>query len=141
MKEVAHRDLEVQEGSFIEQVTPFVIVSKEKRKEIVEQQKCNPSDKIKEARIKRQSSKSKDMLEFLLKFPAELVGKRIKHKVQETKDDIPDWFDAKVKQIETEKNDTIKTMYDIYYDEDGADILFTYPLLNELKKGNIMILK
>lgn len=48
------------------------------------------------------------------------------------------WFDAKVISIKTIKADAIKTEYNIRYDDCPDDIWF-FPLLMDLKKGDLLV--
>ena len=64
--------------------------------------------------------------------PEKLVGKRIKHKVQETAEDSPKWFDATVSRIDAPSKYTLKTSYELTYDIDGEDKKYLFPLLTEL---------
>ena len=91
--------------------------------------------------MKRESTKSKNQLDSLLENPNKLTGCRFKHKVQETKDDPPEWFDGTVIKIDehSEKN-PIKTVYEIQYDIDGIDEFYSFALLPELKNGNLVII-
>ena len=55
---------------------------------------------LKDARMKRKSSKSKEWLDKLINNPELFVGKIIMHKVQEDEEDIPELYDAAVVRIE-----------------------------------------
>ena len=98
-------------------------------------------EKFKEARVKRKSKKSKNLLEDMLLCPEKLVACRIKHKVQETEDGIQEWFDGTV--IKIEKINTrfpSKTLFEVQYDVDGEGVSYDFPLLAELKDGNPIIM-
>ena len=83
--------------------------------------------------------KSKEMLEKLLRNPEILVGKRIKHKIQESADDIPEWYDGTVLKLEKVIENVIRTPYEMTYDIDGPEERFTFKLIMELKKGNLIM--
>ena len=79
----------------------------------------------------------------MLLCPEKLVSCRIKHKVQETEDNrpIPEWFDSTVIKIE-EINTKFpsKTLFEVQHDVDGEGVSYDFPLLAELKKGNLIIM-
>ena len=79
-------------------------------------------------------------MDSFLQNPNDFVGKRIVHQVQETEEDIPEWYDATVKGIETLSKEPIGTVYEISYDIDGPDKTFLFPLLRDLKKGNLIVI-
>ena len=97
--------------------------------------------KLKAASMKRSADKSKRTLDDYIKNVNLLVGKRIKHKVQETSEEIPEWFDATVIRIDKRSKELIQTRYDIYYDVDGEDTIYSFPLLTDLKRGNLIIME
>ena len=76
----------------------------------------------------------------MLKDPSLLVGKKIKHCVQESEAEDPQWFDASVIKIDKTYKDPIRTRYEIIYDIDGVDKKFSFSLLSDLKKGDLIIL-
>ena len=77
----------------------------------------------------------------MLENPESLVGKRIKHLVQEQKESDPEWYDATVLKIDKPNQDNpLRTENEIIYDLDGEDIKFSYPLLMDLKNGNLVII-
>ncbi|KAH3727265.1 hypothetical protein DPMN_053195 [Dreissena polymorpha] len=49
------------------------------------------------------------------------------------------WFNAKVLSVKQVNKDTIKTEYNVQYKEDKDSIWF-FPLLIDLKKGDLMIM-
>ena len=119
----------------------FTAASVNVRNDELEAQKVKLFEKLKEARVKRKSKKSKNLLEDILLCPEKLVACRIKHKVPETGDDIPEWFDGTV--IKIEKINTkfpSKTLFEVQYDVDGEGVSHDFPLLAELKKGNLIIM-
>ena len=69
-----------------------------------------------------------------------LLGRRFKHNIKETADDAPQWFDGTVKRIDKITDDRLKTRYFVAYDLDGDEELFSMPLLQELKRGDLVIL-
>ena len=84
--------------------------------------------------------KSKSLVEELLNDPSILVGKRIKHKVQETDNNEPEWFDAKVLKIEKASKTPVRTKYEVAYDIDEEDTTFIFSLISELKSGKLVVL-
>ena len=79
----------------------YTVAPAEKRQEITAKQKESFEYILKDARSKQKSNRSKLFLDSFLQNPNNFVGKRIVHKVQETEEDIQEWFDATVKGIET----------------------------------------
>ena len=115
----------------------FTAASVNVRNDEFEAQKVKLFEKLKEARVKRKSKKSKNLLEDILLCPEKLVACYIKHKVQETEDDIPEWFNGMVLKIE--KINTkfpSKTLFKVQYGVDGESVFYDFPFLAELKKGN-----
>ena len=51
------------------------------------------------------------------------LGRRFKHNIKETADDVPQWFDGTVKRID-EITDRLKTRYFIAYNLDRDEELF-----------------
>ena len=74
----------------------YKIASNERIEYIVQKQKGDSECRLIEARMKRKSNKSKNLLDSLLQDPSSLINKRVKHKIQETKEDIAEWYDATV---------------------------------------------
>ena len=131
----------VAELNLLSTKQPFNIVSSEKITEVLEKQKEKLKNTLQEARTKRQSNRCKEMLETFTRSPYLLVGKRIKHKAQESKEAIPEWNDGTVRKIDyLDKEQGTKTLYDIVYDIDGEDHPYSFPLLNDLKRGNLIIM-
>ena len=89
--------------------------------------------------MKRKSKASKTKLDLYLNDPSLLVGKRIKHLVQEDKNSKPEWYDATVTKIEKTNENPIKTVFEIIYDVDGEDEQFNYPLLTDLNNKKLVI--
>ena len=116
----------------------FKIADAMKRGQAALKQKDSSIARLKEARLKRISTKSKELIEKLLKDPELLLQKKIKHKTQETPEDIPEWYDGTVISIEQLAKNVLRTKYEITYD--GPNALFYFELINELKKGNLIIL-
>ena len=140
MKQVFEiRDVNEIPDPVVENEPVFKVVSQEQRIEIVAKQKETIQDALKDARMKRKSSKSKEWLDKLTNNPELFVGKRIMHKVQEDEEDIPEWYDATVVRIEKDSKDRLRTMFEITYDIDGPDAKFSFALISELKKGNLII--
>ncbi len=106
----------------------------------VQKQKEEFAKIVKEARIKRKTKKSKESLKELLEDPTLLIGKRIKHRNQESTEEDPEWYDASVLAIDKSTNEPMRTIYELCYDIDGQDSRFSFPLLNDLKKGDLIIL-
>ena len=118
----------------------YDIIPELERQAELQKQKESLYNFVKEARMKRKTKKSKASLEELLADPSLLVGKRVKHLVQEDKKSQPEWFDATVLRIDNPSEDTIRTRYEIIYDIDGVDKKFSFSLLSVLKRGELIIL-
>ena len=99
---------------------PFQIRPELERDREIKQQKELLHNIFQEARIKRKSKASKSKLQAMLENPESLVGKRIKHLVQEQKESDPEWYDATVLKIDKPNQDNpLRTEYEIIYDLDG----------------------
>ena len=116
-------------------VSEIKLKSSSEREEEFKKQKQGIFYKLKAASMKRSADKSKRTLDDYIKNVNLLVGKRIKHKVQETSEEIPEWFDATVIRIDKLSKELIQTRYDIYYDVDGENTIYSFPLLTDLKRG------
>jgi hypothetical protein len=66
-----------------------------------------------------------------------MVGVRVQHRCEEPVGTVM-WFDATVTGIATRKNDPLSTEYTIVYDETSDDT-WTFPLLRDLKRGDLII--
>ena len=140
MKEVFEiRDVNEIPDPVVENEPVFKVVSQEQRTEIVAKQKETKQDVLKDARMKRKSSKSKEWLDKLINNPELFVGARIMLKVQEDEEDIPELYDATVVRIEKDSKDRLQTMFEITYDIDGPDAKFSFALISELKKKSLII--
>ena len=82
--------------------------------------------RLQDARKKRLISHQKEKLPELLADPEKLVGKRIKHKV--------------LGLTENNLENPIKTIYKTHYDIDPIDANWNFPLLVDLRKGDVIIL-
>ena len=97
--------------------------------------------RLQEARRRRLILNQKEKLPELLLDPKKLVGKRIKHRVVEESEDDSFWCDGNVLEITEENNDTpAKTQYRIHYDIEPPELTWTFPLLVDLKKGDLVVL-
>ena len=140
MKQVFEiRDVNEIPDPVVENEPVYKVASQEQRIEIVPKQKEAIQDVLKDAGMKRKSSKSKEWLDKLINNPELFVGKRIMHKVQEDEEDIPELYDATVVRIEKGLKDRLRTMFEITYDIDGPDAKFSFPLISELKKRNLIM--
>ena len=91
MKQVFEiRDVNEIPDPVVENEPVFKVVHQEQRIEIVAKQKETIQDVLKDAQMKRKSSKSKEWLDKLINNPELFVGKRIMHKIQENEEDIPE---------------------------------------------------
>lgn len=111
----------------------------QERTEGLEIQKDLFHSRIKEARMKRKANRSKSQLQRYLENPESLVGKRIKHRVKEDNICEAEWFDAQVLKVDKILPDPSKTKYDVQYDIDGEDETFSFALLSDLKKGDLIV--
>jgi len=89
------------------------------------------------AREKRKLDQQKKTLPEYIENPNKLVGRNIQHKCVENGSEM--WFNAKVLSVKQVNKDTIKTEYNVQYEEDKDSIWF-FPLLIDLKKGDLMIM-
>lgn len=121
--------------------TDINLKSSSERDEEFKKQKEGMFYKLKAASMKRSADKSKRTLDYYIMDVNLLVGKKVKHKVQETSEEIPEWFDATVLRIDRLSKELIQTRYDIYYDVDGQDTIYSFPLLTDLKRGNLIIME
>ena len=76
---------------------------------------------------KQQQSK---MLPALLADPSILIGRKIRHKIQETSDDEYCWCLAEVIAVSKEAPNRKRTLYDVTYEENPNE-LFGFPLIAE----------
>ena len=86
----------------------FTAAAVNARNDEYEAQKVKLFEKLKESRVKRKSKKSKNLLEGMLLCPEKLVACHIKHKVQQTEDNIPERYDGMVIKIENKHKISIK---------------------------------
>ena len=79
--------------------------------------------------------------EYLL-HPEKLVDKRVKHKCKEVRDGVKvvDWFDGHVLSVESMGDSAEGTLYNITYDEDPKGNNWVFPLLQDIKKGDLIVL-
>ena len=138
-KEIKSMDNEMNQLSYQYEKT-FVVVPELERDEEIKKQKELFQITFHEARMKRKSKASKTKLDLYLKDPSLLVGKRIKHLVQDDKNSKPEWYDATVTKIEKTNENPIKIVFEIIYDIDGEDEQFNYPLLTDLNNKKLVIL-
>ncbi|VDI41863.1 Hypothetical predicted protein [Mytilus galloprovincialis] len=92
--------------------------------------------KLSGERLSRQIKQQKESLPYYVEKPKDLVGKIISQKCSEN--NTIQWFDAQVISIKKLKADTVKTEYNIRYDDCPDDVWF-FPLLMDLKKGDLLI--
>ncbi|VDI77284.1 Hypothetical predicted protein [Mytilus galloprovincialis] len=92
--------------------------------------------KLSGERLSRQIKQQKESLPYYVENPKDLVGKKISQKCSEN--NTIQWFDAQVISIKKLKADTVKTEYNIRYDDCPDDVWF-FPLLMDLKKGDLLI--
>ncbi|XP_060585907.1 uncharacterized protein LOC132741695 [Ruditapes philippinarum] len=89
------------------------------------------------ARDKRKVDQQKTKLPHYLQKPEDLVGKRVSHKCLENGNEM--WFLGDVIGIKKVTENTLKTEYNIKYDDEPEETWF-FPLLSDLKNGDLMIL-
>lgn len=104
------------------------------------EEKNKVSKKLTIARTKKDVQSSQSLLGAYVENPMLLLGRRFKHKIKETADDAPQWFDGTVKRIDKLLDNKLKTRYFVTYDLDGDEELFSMPLLQDLKRGDLVIL-
>ena len=93
--------------------------------------------KMLEARMKRFTSKqAKEHLPMLLQKPELLVGKRVHHLLDD--EGSENWQAGTVLCIQKHNKNRMRVVYSIAYTDD-PDILLSFPLLVDLKKGDLII--
>ena len=117
------------------------IIPENVRTTAVNELKSKLVDKLKESRMKRIIDAQKTKLPAFLQAPEKLTGCKIKHKcfVDAAKTSSM-WYDAEVLGIKKAHVNPIKTEYLVKYDEDDDDDdQWFFPLLTDLKNGDLII--
>ncbi|XP_003729015.2 uncharacterized protein LOC100888157 [Strongylocentrotus purpuratus] len=104
----------------------------------VRSSKSERMKKISEQRNQIKAKQQQTLLPELLLDPASLVGKKCKQKCRE-EDGSVEWFTGSVTAISRFKQNVISTEFDMVYDDFPEDT-WTFPLLMDLKKGDLIIL-
>lgn len=104
------------------------------------EEKQNLAANFSAARTKQNIQSSQSFLNTYLKYPQQLVGQRFKHNITETPEDAAQWYDGTVKSVDKQLEDKIKTTYFVTYDVDGDEEFFSMPLLQDLKRGDLVFL-
>ena len=102
----------------------------------VQSSKTKMLEKISMQRKQLKAKQQQILLPQFLEDPDSLVGKRVTHRCRE-EDGTVEWFSGTVKDICQIKPNVINTEYDLQYD-DFPDV-WTFPLLMDLKKGDLII--
>ncbi|XP_077869048.1 uncharacterized protein LOC144360010 [Saccoglossus kowalevskii] len=103
-------------------------------------QKQKLDAKLHEMRRKRRIKKQLELLPSFEKDPNLLVNRRVFHKcVEEGSSDI-EWFAARVLAlVNINKDNPLKCEYCIKYDEEDDETTWHFPLLRDLKKGDLLL--
>ena len=98
------------------------------------------SHKIAEQRNRIKSNQQQQLLPlFLEQYPDTLVGKSVKHKCK-NEDGTVEWFCGLVTAIHSLKCNVLFTEFDItYMYDDFPEDTWNFPLLGDLKKGDLII--
>ena len=115
--------------------------SQEERSKLIGECKQEMFKKVREDRHKILIEKQKDKLPAFLKTPKDLIGKKVKHKcyvdVNGKRETL--WYDAVVDLIRDSAEIPLKREYYLIYDDDEEDVYWHFPLLMDLKKGDLII--
>ena len=104
------------------------------REEILKGQKESLALKLIEARIKRKNQK-------FFNDPTLLLGRRIQYLCREEEEEEREWFDATVGDISLQNDDPKKVEYTVKFMIDiKNDIEWYFPVLADLKKGEVVIM-
>ncbi|ELU15832.1 hypothetical protein CAPTEDRAFT_210245 [Capitella teleta] len=93
--------------------------------------------KLEKARSLRQAQKSKKRLPDFLSAPESLVDCCVMHQCNEPGQEA-DWFKAKVLSVFKPSKNPLKFEFSVQYDVD--DEIYYFPLLADLKKGDLIVL-
>ena len=121
------------------QRTSSSLKSKEERDESFETGKAKSTQTLRDARMRRlTNNQAKENLPKYMKEPKLLIEKCIQHQLKDEGETW--WCIGEVIGIEKpNKNTPRRTQYTVMYDTD-LDNNFSFPLLAELEKGNIIVL-
>ena len=96
-------------------------------------------NKLLAQRDKLTISKEKEKVEKYLNDIDSMVNLKIKHKFA-TDDGCQEWFEGKVISVKHKNdNDPMKSEFWVKYDEDPEETKWFFPLLKDLKTGDLMI--
>ena len=129
-------DLNDAEQDSVQNECTMSYKSEEQIQEALQSKKNLLFSKLSDERLARQIKQQKESLPHYIDNPKDLVGGKKSQKCSEN--NTIQWFDAKVISIKTIKADAIKTKYNIRYDDCPDDIWF-FPLLMDLKKGDLLV--
>ena len=82
---------------------------------------------------------SRELLPKFEEAPELLVGKQVLHQAEEEGEGLVQWFEAKVIAIAEAHRKPLDTKYVIKYDIEPPEQSWTFPLLKDLKKGDLII--
>lgn len=107
--------------------------------ELLAQQKIRFQDMLQKTVKTTKTVKNTKKLSSNIKDPEDLVGKRVCHLCREDNEDS--WFDAFVSEVYVPRRgkNKGKYMYKLYYDNDDSDEPYLFPLLDDMKKGDLRI--
>ena len=115
------------------------LLTSDERQSRFESEKLKVFEKVNHGRMQQKMKRSKEEFDMLCSDPSKLIGRRFQHKIQESADDFAAWYAGTVKGIDSNGQNPIKTMFDLTYDQDGDDEIFTFPLLAHLKKEDVIL--
>ena len=114
------------------------IRSLESRKEFFLLEKEKLKNKLLAQREKLTISKEKEKVEKYLNDIDSLVNSKIKHKC--VTGDGQEWFEGQIISVKHKNEDEpIKSEFWVKYDEDDEETQWFFPLLKDLKAGDLMI--
>jgi len=116
---------------------PSSLKPKDDRNKAFADGKASLREEIQNARLKRfTSNQTQQLLPCLLEKPELLVGKNIRHLLND--DGVENWELGSVLSLEKQNKNVMRTTYSVLYCDD-PDVPVSYPLLIDLKKGDLII--
>lgn len=115
--------------------TPYDIQPK------VLEQKKQLKKKVQDLRNKLTIKQQNNILPTLIENPRSLINRRIKHNVVEEDSDEPFWCEGTVLDIvNLNERQPIKTKFQVHYDIEEDSLTWEFPLLQDMKKGELILL-
>lgn len=115
--------------------------SKDERDKLVEKQKKEMMSRIKDARIRKLTAQQKsEKFTMFAEVPEKLIGYFIQHRVKEEDEEEVFWCRGKVLSIDKHNKKTPKrTLYNVSYDNEEEKV-WSFPLLLDFEKGDVILL-